>query len=299
MANSVDLPIDPRGVLILEPVSGDPNGVSMEQLTILSIDDYSKYSQAYRVINDIAVGGVFTYFLVTASDLRAGIAAANQGFLDRRFAPQTRAVAAQQWAGSLRAAVLSLVSALTYHQEQVYQLASELHRGNEQVRAAIKSVFSDLYDANRGYRLLYRLRNLMAHHTMEVVALTARALWVKDHVESRFSLRIDRRVAVQSTKLNTEVRKELEEMLHDPDIIDLLEEVWLPLSGANRQLYGILYPDLRRYCEAVLEFESLFRGRVGTRALVRNWDPDTPGERPSYTAWAPEIFVFAARYLDG
>jgi hypothetical protein len=271
----------------------------MEQLRILSVDDYSRYRQAYRVINDIAVGGVFTYFLVTASDLRARIVAANQGFLDRRFAPQTRPVDAQHWASSLRAAVLSLTSALTYHQEQIYQLASELHLGNEQVHAAIKDVFGNLYDTNRGYRLLYRLRNLMTHHTMEVVALTARALLVKDHVESRFRLRIDRGVALQSKKLKAEVTEEFEEMPDDPDIVDLLDEVGSPLYGANRQLYEILYPDLRLYCEAVMEFESLFQGRIGTRALVRDWDPDTPGERPSYTAFAPEVFDFSARYLAG
>lgn len=271
----------------------------MEQLTILSVEDYSRYRQAYRVINNIAVGGVFTYFLLSASDLRARIAAANRGFLDRRFAPQTGPVGAQRWAGSLRAAVLSLASALTYHQEQIYQLASELHSDCQQVHAAIKGVFGNLYETNRGYRLLYTLRNLMTHHTMEVVALTARVLLVKDRVESRFRLRIDRGVALQSNRLKAAVTREFQEMLHDPDIVDLLDEVGPALSSANRQLYEILYPDLGLHCGAVMEFESLFQGRIGTRALVRNWDPDVPEEQPSYTAWAPEIFDFAARYLVG
>lgn len=297
--SGTDLPIDPRGVLLIRPdPSGDPNSLSMEQLTVLTVEDHSRYAQAYRQILDIVVGGVFTYFLVSARDLRARIAAANQAFLGRRFAPQTQPEEALQWVTGLRAAVLSLAASLTYHQEQIYQLASELHGGDQAIIAAIKAVFSDLYDTNRGYRLLYSLRNLMTHETMEVVALDARALLVQGRVECRFRLRVDRGVATRSDKVKAAVKNELQEMLHDPDIIELLGEVGSPLSDANRLLYEILYPDLRLTCQTIMEFESLFQGRAGTRALVTDWNPETPGERPSWTAWAPQVLDFAARNLD-
>lgn len=295
--DDTNLPIDPRGVLLVAPDQGNTYVVSMEQLTILSVEDYSRYRTAYRQVSDIVFGGVFSYFLVSAAELRTRTRTVEQAFADRQFAPQTRPEEAARWATALRAAVLSVTSALAYHQEQIYQLASELHEGPD-VRAAAEAVFNELFDTNRGYRLLYSLRNLMTHHTMEVVALSARAFLVpQGHVETRFNLRIDRRVASLAGKLNAAAKREFVEMLHDPDVLDLLDEVYSPLSRANQHLSEILYPDLRLTCQTIMDFESLFQGKPGTRALVNDWHPEVPRERPQWTPWAPQVFDFASRYL--
>jgi hypothetical protein len=117
----------------------------------------------------------------------------------------------------LRAAVLSVASVVYFHQDQTYQLASDLHPGDKSVRAEIEKVFNGVFDANRSYRLLYALRNLETHHTMEAVAVDARALQVAPgRVEARFRLRMDRALAVRSGKINKIAKADIDQMRTTP-----------------------------------------------------------------------------------
>jgi hypothetical protein len=298
VVDGTNLPIDPRGVLLISPDSASPNSLKMTPVTVVSVDDHVRYREAYRRVFNIVLGGILTYFAVSAEALHAKVAEANQAFAERRFQPQTHPEEAVRLVSEIRSAVLSLASAVYFHQDQTYQLASDLHANDETVLASIEKVFKDVFDTNRGYRLLHSLRNVMTHYTMEAVTVSGRALQVADgRMEARFNLRIDRGVAARSKKINKVVKAEFERMQDDPDVLELLDELHSPLYRADQRISALLYPDMRQTCETIVEFDNLFKGAPGIRALVSDWNPGVRGQRPSWTAWAPQLFEFAHRQL--
>lgn len=298
VVDGINLPIDPRGVLLISPNSASPNSLRMTPITVLAVEDHARYREAYRRVFNIVVGGILTYFEVTADALRAKVAEANQAFAERQFRPQTHPEEAVRLISEIRAAVLSLASAVYFHQDQTYQIASDLHADDETILDSISKVFNDVFDTNRSYRFLYSLRNVMTHHSMEAVTVSARALRVaNDRTESRFNLKIDRGVATRSKKINKVVKAEFEQMQDDPDVLELLDELHLPLYRADQRISALLYPDIRQTCETIVDFDNLFKGAPGIRALVSDWNPGLRGQRPTWSPWAPQVFDFAYRQL--
>lgn len=298
VVDGTNLPIDPRGVLLISADPTAPNGVVMTPVAVLSVEDHLRYREAYRRVFDIVLGGILTYFEVSADALRARVEEANLAFAQRRFQPVTHPREAVRLVSDIRAAVLSLASAVYFHQDQTLQLASDLHCNDETVHTSVSKIFSNLFEANRGYRLLYNLRNLMTHHTMTAVKVSAGALAVADNrVEARFTLAIDRRVAAQSKKINKLVKAEFDQMQDDPDVLELLDELHSALYRADQHISEFLYPDIRESCGTIVEFDSLFSGAPGIRALVNDWNPHMPGQKPSWSSWAPQVFDYAYRQL--
>ena len=296
--DSADIPITPRGVLLISQDPTMPDGVKMEQLTVLTTEEHARYHTAHRRVNNLLLGGILTYFQLSDYALRATIAEANLAHAENRFQPQTRPNEAMRLISELRTAVLSVVSAVYFHQDQTYQLASDLHPGDKSVRAEIEKVFNGLFDANRSYRLLYALRNLMTLQTMEAVSVHARVLQVApERVEARFRFRMDRALAVRSTVINKIAKADLVQMQDDPDVIELLDEVRPALYQADQRISTLLYPDMRELCETIIEFDRLFQGKPGIRALVNDWQPDKRGQLPTWSSWAAQVFEFAARQL--
>lgn len=282
-------------------ITDDPTvriGIKMEKIATLSIDEHTRYAEAYECVHHVAVGGIFNYFLTSVRALRDRLADANLAFADPEFKPQTNAYAVSQCFTDIRSAVLSVVSALSYHQEQCHQLASELHASDERVRAAVKQEFNVLYDAHREYRLLYALRNLLIHESMSVVTVSARPLLVRGRVDTRFDLGIDRSIANSSKKISPTARAEFAAITTNPDVLDLIRRLVKPLCELDQRVTELIRPDLHRSCRDVLNFDAMFEGKIGTRALVSNWEPGSPGQKPTCAPWLPQVFDYSARLLS-
>lgn len=294
-----DLPIEPRGVLLITPNSASATGLQMDQIAVLSPEEHRHYQDAYQRAASIVFGGVLSYFQVSAQGLRAKVLDAEAAFAQPQFQPQTHPQEALQLISEIRSAVLSLASAVFFHQEQTYQRASDLHASDESTRAAVKTVFGQVFESSRGYRLLYSLRNVMTHHSMEVVKVFVQPFREADgQMRTRVDVTMNRAMATKAKKLNQVVRAELVRMREDPDVLMLLDDVFQPLHRVDQQLSALLYPELGKTCESIMELDSLFKGAVGVRALVNDWSPTAPSERPSWSPWAPQIFDFARRQLD-
>lgn len=288
---------DPAAFLI----AADPTGqsaVRLEHICDLSDEDYQRYRDAERMLHDIVVANVFTYVQGSLKVFETVWKGANAALVSNEIRPNTDPRGATLWNNQLRAAALSLCISLVYHQEQTYQDLSDRHGTNSEAHDKARAVFSKLYDDCRGYRYLYRLRNVMVHDNMDAIALNAEIAGDNNgQTVAAYDLLIDKSVMADSPKLSRSLRDEFAALEENPSLLGLLGEVAQPLVDANQQLREIVHPDLTQACQAVVEFDDLFEERPGTRALVHKQSPEvTAGFRISYTGVPPEVIHFARTY---
>jgi hypothetical protein len=282
-------------------IGDDPTGhsdVRFEHICDLSDDDYQRYEDAERTLYDIVVANVFTYLQGSLKVLETVWKGANAALASNEIRPNTDPQRTALWNTQLRAAALSLCVSLVYHQEQTYQDVCDRHGTNSHAHEKAKQIFGTLYDDYRGYRYLYGLRNVMVHDSMDAIAVNAEA--ARDgngQTVAVYDLLIDRFVMAESQKGNRKLKAEFAELDENPSLLELLTEIARPLVDANRRLRDIVYPDLTEACQTVVEFDDLFEGRPGTRALVHQQSPEMrPGFRISYTGFPPEAIHFARTY---
>src|SRR4051812_8815576 len=48
LVDGTNLPIEPRGVLLISPDPASPNGLRMAPVAVLSVEDHVRYREAYR-----------------------------------------------------------------------------------------------------------------------------------------------------------------------------------------------------------------------------------------------------------
>ncbi|WP_104183295.1 hypothetical protein [Mycobacterium avium] len=204
-------PEEARAALLIA-ASADPatqGDVTFHRVKDLSKDDFDRYSGAYKILDGILVTNLFTYYMVAVKSL----------FSLWKEANQTLATAPLPISGGpdymiplgtrLRAAVLSVVSMLCYHQERTYEEIRAKFEKNGPEHQAAKDIFGALYDDYFGYRYLYKLRNVMIHDTMFAVAITAEAYANKGNPFGFVDLLMDRNVFIESDKINATLKAEL------------------------------------------------------------------------------------------
>jgi hypothetical protein len=292
-------PEEARAALLIA-ASADPaaqGNVTFHRIKDLSKDDYDRYTEAYKIVDGILVTNLFTYYMVAVKSLFSLWQEANQtvataplpisGGPDYMIPLGTR----------LRGAVLSVVSMLCYHQERTYEEISAKFEKNGVEHQAAKGVFAALYDDYFGYRYLYRLRNVMIHDTMFAVSITAEAYANEGSPLDFVDLIMDRSVFQESDKINAALKAELASKPGDPSIMQMLGEIVRPMRKANRKLLTIIHPDLTSVCETVVEFDSLFDGKDGTRGLIHQQSPELRAPfTTGFTSWAGDIIMFARSY---
>ncbi len=291
-----DLPIEPRGALL---ITTDPAGqvANFDQLCILSVDDYQRYKQAYKQISGLLFGSVYNYFTSSKSLLRSTVRAANEAFDAGLIQPNSAPDTFTTWLTSLRSTALSLCSSVVYHQEQMLQRTSSTHGKSSGEYAEVKKIFSNLYDGYAGYRFLCRLRNVMVHDSIEAVAVSAkRTLIGGSRVQTRFHATIDRAFVSQS-EMTKVVKAEIVGRRENPDILVLADEITAPLADANTKIEKFLYVNMSTTYRAVAEFDDLFEGKPGLRAICNSPD-DGPGPYvPGYTPWSQQVIELARKRL--
>lgn len=175
------------------------------------------------------------------------------------------------------------------------QRASEVVGKGSAEFATVKGIFSTLYDTNAGYRYLSRLRNVMAHDSMDAVSLRAKQSLVDGvGLVTKFEVGIDR-TRVAGSKQMGPVRDEIVGLRVNPDLLELAEQITEPLAVGNRKIEAILYSDLAAAHESVVEFDSLYGGRQGVRALVNDFSPTSGSQPPSYTPWSQQVIEYSRR----
>lgn len=219
--------------------------------------------------------------------------AADVGLVQATSAPDTFAT----WLTSLRATALSLSSSVVYHQDQSLRRIEKAYGIGSPTYDQVKADFSGLYDGYAGYRFLCRLRNVMVHESMEAVTAAVTQLLVGGHVQSRFHVTIDRSFIAQSD-MKKAVKAEIVGLSENPDLLDLADKIAEPLATVNTTIETLLLDGLSSAYQAVVEFDDLFEGKPGLRAIANSPD-DGPGPHvPAYMPWAQQVIDLARERLQ-
>jgi hypothetical protein len=171
-------PVEARAALL---IASAPDPVSQGAMMIfdvvkeLSEADYERYADAYKTLDGILVTNLFTYYVEATKSLANVWQEANKEFATAPLPITGEPDMIVSRGTRLRGAVLSVVSALCYHQERTYEeICAKFGKDGLEHQAA-KAIFGALYDDYFGYRYLYKLRNVMIHDTMLAIAITAEA----------------------------------------------------------------------------------------------------------------------------
>lgn len=289
------------GALLFRP---DPTGqvaVIMDRVCDLSDADYRRYSDAYKVMSDLFVANMFTYVRQSAIDLMRLAEEASIAFRDGEISP-TRPDDAIEWATKLRTAVLAFCSSIHHHQDQSYIEVIRKFGEDSDEHVAMKAAFAEIYDDCFGYRYLYKMRNTMVHFTMLTAAMKAEAANYNGEPVGFVDMRMDRSALIEQKRhLNQKLRDELNGLEEDPSIYEMAGEALPHLRDTNRCVLEILHPDLDDVCGIVREFDALFDGRPGIRALIHQQSPELRAPfTTGYKAWADSVIKFArSREQDG
>lgn len=205
------------------------------------------------------------------------------------------------WTTELRSVALTLCLSLCYHQQQTYQEICDKHGTDSEPHKAAKVIFGELHDTYPAYRYMYALRNVMIHDAMDAIALEAiSAFDQKRQPIGMWDLKLDRSFLSQSKKLNATKRAEFAALTENPSLPELFTQIAQPMADANVKLLSILHPDLTELCANAVEFDDLFGGRPGSRALAHRRSPELrAGMKVGYSAWPGELIRFARNYQAG
>lgn len=296
MTNPDELPIKPRGALL---ITTDAAGqvANFEQVCILSVEDYGRYKQAYKEISGLLYGSIYTYFTSSVSLLRSTVIAADQaadvGMILPNSAPDTFTI----WLTSLRSTALSLCSSVVYHQDQMLRRMKKAYGPESATYSQVEDQFHGLYDGYAGYRFLCRLRNVMVHESMEAVTAAVKQISVGGHIQSRFRVTIDRSFIAQS-EMKKEVKAEIAGCSENPSLLELADEITAPLATVNAAVETLLWDKMSPAYQAVAEFDDLFGGRPGLRAIVNSPDDGTGPHIPAYAPWSQQVIELARQRLQ-
>jgi hypothetical protein len=294
-------PVEAPAALLLAPDPTGQSDVRFEYICDLSPAEHERYAQAYKTLFDILFANSFTYFIGSAKTFHSVWTEANKSLAEGEIKPNANPDRFVIWATQLRSVALSLCLSLVYHQEQTYQEICEQHGKDSEPHREAKTIFGELFDTYPGYRYMYGLKNVMAHDAMDAIALSATAILDENQQPlAMWDLMLDRSVMSKSPKLNAALKAEFASLTANPSVPELFVQIAEPMKEANRKLLGILHPDLSAACQIVVEFDALFEGKTGTRALAHNRSPELrPGMQVGFTSWPNQLIKFAMEYQRG
>ncbi|AFM20201.1 hypothetical protein Mycch_5536 (plasmid) [Mycolicibacterium chubuense NBB4] len=295
MTNPGDPPTDARGALLITTDSSG-QAVSFERIGVLSHDDYTRFTDSYKQIAGLVFGSIYTYFSSSKSLLRSAVMAANQasdvGLVQFNSAPDSFTT----WLTSLRATALSLCSSVVYHQDQMLRRIEKAYGAESPQYSQVRSDFHGLYDGFAGYRFLYDLRNVMVHESMEAITAAVKQLLVGGKVQSKWIVTIDRSFVAQSD-MKKPANTQIVALGQNPSLLDLADEITQPLANVNTAIETKLLDNMSSAYQAVAEFDDMFGGKPGLRAIV-NSPGDGPGPHiPAYTPWSQQVIDLARSRL--
>jgi hypothetical protein len=295
-----DNPIEDRPGAIL--IKDDPTGqtaIRFEWVADLSESDYERFSTALKALEDIHGSNLFAYVRQAGLAMIREVGEAFKAIHDNRISHvQPDDIA--EWCIRLRTAVLGMCSSIHHHQEQSYIAVKRKFGDGSGEHEAMKTAFASLYDNCFGYRYLYKLRNAMVHYSMFAVRVEAESHRHEDKNLHWFELTMDRSILLeQRSLLNATLRRELEQLPEDPDIINMMSDAFRGLLTTNRRIVELLNPDIAEICSTVVEFDNLFGGQGGVRTISRNRSREL--RRPfkfSYEPIAGNVIMAARKYFD-
>jgi hypothetical protein len=151
--------------------------------------------------------------------------------------------------------------------------AKRLHGENSEQSVQVEQAFRDAHSGSLAYQVVYELRNVMTHYSMESVEMSLRG-YLQDP-DDRNSARYEAEIYVirsiltrDSVNVGAALRRAVDDLEEDPDFMMLAEDALKALERAHDCIYSTVHPELASDMSNIQELDRLFAGRSGHRALA-------------------------------
>lgn len=256
------------GAILFEPDPDSNTTPRTNWVCDLSRADYDRYIKALDELTDIHLTNMFGTFRQSCVDMTTVLGDAYKALYENKISTITPDDFVH-WTVRIRTSILGVCSMLHHHQEQSYDQVKRKFGEDSPEHEAMKVVFGEIYDTCFGYRYLYKLRNCMVHYSMRAVDIGTDSRMHEGQEIRWFEINMDRLVMLKAKKLlNAKLKAELEALDENPVIIEMQNEAFQALQKTNRKLIEIQYPEIGQICATVREFDQLFEGKDGVRAIA-------------------------------
>lgn len=268
----------------------------------LSPEDYERYATAYGNVRNALENDLVSYAQESFRQLE-NLRIDLRGKLSQLSTPLVEANV-HSWHRTVQCSTLSFASSIHLFYEQTI---ARIRRLNPESTQEVEDAFKNEYDNCFAYRLLYRLRNVMVHHSLGCVSLqlsgaeekTPGGLVLHKHTVA-FPLRRDRFLETRQG-VSAALREEIRALPEDPDLYILSKEALSCVRRISENTFEASHPNIRQECRAIVEMNALFSGKSGTPALVRipNFDGEfRSGMKLPHTTISPHIVQFAEKGMS-
>jgi hypothetical protein len=294
---------DVFGLMLIQAGDGEAK-VAFNVFHHLSPEDYEEFLASASRMRQAFEGDLMTYVRYSLREMGTVVAE-----IHRLIAEQSIPVASGLLRTEYRSAVIcqTLTFCAALHLFQEHTVTSvQKHFGEESKESTeLARIFSEAYDSSLGYRLAYRLRNVMIHQSLAAVGLTVRR-WERMQdsgvpaKESQVLISLQRDQFLASRKISAALRREVSGLPGDPDILEMATEALAALEVVHAKAYKFIYPTIDADAHRFGELDSIFAAKElpgDDRALVRVIRSNT-GSVSSfpYTPLSAALFQFAAEY---
>lgn len=264
---------DTCGLMVITP---DPSGrakVMFNVFRTISREDYERFSRASGAVQSYLRGSLKVYAETALTQFTSSLGQIRR-FLAQRLASNAVLVNVGNWQVAVRCSALTFAAALHLYQEQVLVEVKRHHGAAGEEVAQAQAMFSETYDASFDYRLTYRLRNSMVHHSIDSVRLVLHSseetrpsgLITQSHLARVY---LDRKVFLSSKGISRAMRTSLEQMSVDLDLGEVFPRALDALSALHAKLQPLTTPRLDADLAALRQLDGLFGDVAGDRALVQ------------------------------
>jgi hypothetical protein len=187
--------------------------------------------------------------------------------------------------------VLGFSTSLWLYNE--YVTAEVNRRGDEDLKKAVKGLFSQTYDSSQAYRLVYSLRNAFQHGVRHLINSRGTHRLVNGRgpeTETELHCELVKDVFI-ATKANSTVRNEVREMEGNPDILGLCDEAFAAVQRLHVDLTPLLHPHAHAAALLLLDY---MREIGNERAHFHRYPVGAP-TKPAITSLGREEFEWVTR----
>ncbi|WP_104133836.1 hypothetical protein [Cryobacterium sp. Y62] len=171
-----------------------------------------------------------------------------------------------EWMGQLiEHRILNFSTALKLYHAHVTAQVNRI--GDGELKDRVASAFSETYDRNFGYRLIYSMRNAFQHGVRDLLSLQMTARLAKGSEADRESevhayLKKD---AFAASRSNATVRQQVRDMDDDIDLFELGKDAFAAVEMLHARLAPLIHP-----------------GASAAARLITQYIKELDGERPHF-----------------
>ncbi len=292
------------GLMVIRPGSSKRAAAEFSVFRSLEKDEYHRFQQAVGRVSQYMRGSLQVYAETALAQFDANVEQIRK-FLGSRLGTPVITQNAASWQVSIQCNALTFASSLHLYQEQVEDEAVRLYGKGSDKHKAVGDLISATYDASFDYRLTYRLRNVMVHHSLASVALelssaedtTPAGLLLHRHTV-KVPLRRD--VFLRAKKgVSRSILDSLEALEENPNLSGVFDRAMRALRALHSELAALANPHLADDLAAINELDAMFGDEQGDRALASlpGAIPDGPWRMP-HTPVRKDVFDLARRSVQ-